>query len=144
MARKLKKSTAYNKKGKIDITFLTIVLVLLTVGLVMLFSASYAYSLEYYNNSYKFIVRQSIFAAVGIAAMVFLANMDYHIWRKWAWVIFVATIGILVLLLILPPMISGMDVKRWLVIGSFSFQPSEVAKFAIILLFSSLIISTNK
>ena len=53
-------------KGKIDITFLSFVLILLTIGLVMLFSASYAYSLEYYGNSYMFITRQSCFQGLTI------------------------------------------------------------------------------
>ena len=81
------KTTLKNKRnnffqsGKIDITFLSIILILLTIGLVMLFSASYAYSLEYYNSSYKFIIRQAIFAVVGIAAMFFTSRMNYHFWH---------------------------------------------------------------
>ena len=128
-----------NKSGKIDITFLSIVLILLTVGLVMLFSASYAYSLEYYDNSYRFISRQAIFAVVGVALMLAISRIEYHFWRKFAWGIFALAIILLVVLLILPPMVSGMNVKRWFVVGPVNFQPSEVAKFAIILLFSSLI-----
>ncbi|MEE0898185.1 MAG: FtsW/RodA/SpoVE family cell cycle protein, partial [Acutalibacteraceae bacterium] len=128
-----------NKSGKIDITFLSIVLILLTVGLVMLFSASYAYSLEYYDSSYRFISRQSIFAVVGVVLMLLISRIDYHIWRKFAWVLFAGAILLLVVLLLLPPMVSGMNVKRWFVVGPVNFQPSEVAKFAIILLFSSLI-----
>ena len=50
----------------------------------------------------------------------------------------------LVLLLVLPPMVEGKDVKRWIVIGPINFQPSEIAKFAIILLFSSLIAANHK
>ena len=50
---------------RLDLTFLSFVLILLTTGLVMLFSASYAYSYEYYGNSYKFITRQAAFAAAG-------------------------------------------------------------------------------
>lgn len=133
-----------NKSGKIDITFLSIVLILLTVGLVMLFSASYAYSLEYYNNSYRFISRQAIFAVVGVALMLIVSRIDYHIWRKFAWGIFAVSILLLVILLILPPMVSGMSVKRWFVVGPVNFQPSEIAKFAIILLFSSLIAGNYK
>ena len=110
----------------------------------MLFSASYAYSLEYYGNSYKFITRQAAFGAVGVVAMLFFSKIDYHIWRKFAWIIYAATIIMLGALLILPPMVSGMDVKRWLVIGPINFQPSEVAKFAIVLLFSSLIAANYK
>lgn len=138
---RIKKRRIAEKNGKIDITFLSIVLILLTVGLVMLFSASYPYSLEYYGNSYKFIIRQAFFAGFGLLVMLVISRWDYHNWRRFAWIIYFATLGLLILLLLLPPMVSGMDVKRWIVIGSFNFQPSEVAKFAIVLLFSSLIAS---
>ncbi len=133
-----------NKNGKIDITFLSIVLILLTVGLVMLFSASYAYSLEYYDSSYRFISRQALFAAIGVVLMLLVSRIDYHVWRKFAWVIFGVSTVLLIILLILPPMVSGMEVKRWFVVGPINFQPSEVAKFAIILLFSSLIAGNYK
>ena len=134
-----KKRSAFSGEGKIDITFLSFVLILLTIGLVMLFSASYAYSYAYYNNSYRFITRQAAFAVLGVAVMLVISRIDYHIWRKFAWLLFVVSIGLLVVLLALPPMVSGMDVKRWIVIGPLNFQPSEVAKFSIILLFSALI-----
>ena len=130
--------------GKIDITFLSFVLILLTIGLVMLFSASYAYSLEYYGNSYMFITRQSLFAAFGVIVMLVFSRIDYHFWRKFAWIAYIGTLVILAVLLILPPMVSGMDVKRWLVIGPINFQPSEIAKFAIVLLFSSLLAANYK
>ena len=51
---------------------------------------------------------------------------------------------VLGILLIMPPMVSGMDVKRWLVIGPINFQPSEIAKFSVVLLFSSLIAANYK
>lgn len=146
MASELRK-TAKPKKpknGKFDITFLSIVLILLTIGLVMLFSASYAYSLEYYKNSYRFISRQLLFAVAGVIVMLLISKVDYHFWRKFAWIIFAVSSGMLIFLLIMPPMVSGMDVKRWIVIGPINFQPSEIAKFSIILLFSSLIASNYK
>lgn len=136
--RKLKRENRTNR-GKMDITFLSFVLILLTIGLVMLFSASYAYSLEYYSNSYKFIIRQSALGAFGVGVMFWFSRVDYHFWRKYAWPIFGIVLVLLVVLLILPPMVGGMDVKRWLVIGPINFQPSELAKFAIIVLFSALI-----
>ncbi len=146
MASESRKTAKPNKhkNGKIDITFLSIVLILLTIGLVMLFSASYAYSLEYYKNSYRFISRQLLFAVGGVVVMLLVSKIDYHIWRKFAWVIFAVSSAMLLFLLIMPPMVSGMDVKRWIVIGPINFQPSEVAKFSIILLFSSLIASNYK
>ncbi len=141
---KIKKRENSSNHGKMDIVFLSLVLILLTVGLVMLFSASYAFSLEYYDNSYKFISRQAMFGAVGIVIMLVVSRIDYHFWRRFAWAVYAIALILLVMLLVFPPMLEGMDVKRWIVIGSFNFQPSEVAKFAIILLFSSLIAANYK
>jgi len=144
MAKTVKRRTEAIKRGKIDITFFSLVLILLTIGLVMLFSASYAYSYEYYGNSYKFISRQALFAVAGVIIMLVISLIDYRILRKFAWIIYVGVMGILLLLLILPPMLKGMDVKRWLVIGPISFQPSEFGKFAVVLLFSALISANFK
>ena len=143
MAKIKRKKNEY-VSGKLDITFLSFVLILLTVGLVMLFSASYAYSYAYYGNSYKFITRQSMFAVLGVAAMLIISKIDYHFWRKFAWIVYGISIAMLAVVKALPPMIKGMDVKRWIVIGPINFQPSEVAKFAVILLFSSLIAANYK
>lgn len=132
------------KQGKIDVTFLSIVLILLTIGLVMLFSASYVYSLEYYDSSYHFISRQLLFAVVGVIIMLFISRIPYHFWRKFSWIAYGVAVALLLFLLLIPPMISGMDVKRWVVIGPVNFQPSELAKFAIIVLFSSLIAANHK
>ena len=125
--KKLKRK-AGSKGGKMDITFLSILLILLTIGLVMLFSASYAYSLEYYGSSYKFISRQAMFAGVGIVIMLLVSKIDYHFWRKFAWIAYGLAIILLGVLLVLPPMVAGMDVKRWMVLGPINFQPSELAK----------------
>lgn len=146
MAKKAvrRKKHGFWQEGKLDITFLSFVLVILTIGLVMLFSASYAYSYEYYGNSYKFISKQLLFAVIGVAVMFGISKINYHYIRKFSWIIFAISIGLLVFLLIVPPMVSGMDVKRWFAIGSFSFQPSEIAKFAVILVLSHLIASNYK
>lgn len=138
------KRSGFFQSGKLDITFLSFVLILLTIGLVMLFSASYAYSLEYYDNSYKFIIKQALFAGAGIVAMFITSRINYHFWRKISWLVYFVTALLLVALLILPPMVSGMSVKRWFAIGGFSFQPSEIAKFAIVILFSTLIAANQK
>ena len=85
---------------RLDLTFLSFVLILLTTGLVMLFSASYAYSYEYYGNSYKFITRQAAFAAAGVALMLIISKIDYHFWRRFAWITYVLAIGMLAVLLV--------------------------------------------
>ena len=143
LARILKKMGIY-QEGKLDISFLSFVLLLLAVGLVMLFSSSYAYGLAQYGNSYHFIIRQAIFAVVGVLLMLFLSRIDARVYRKFSLVIYVISVLMLILVLALPPLQEGMEHKRWLVIGSFSFQPSEIAKFAVILLFSHLIAKFGK
>ena len=130
--------------GKLDLTFLSFVLILVTIGLVMLFSASYAYSYARFNNSYHFIVRQAIFAVVGVVIMFALSRVDVKVYRKMAIPLYVVSIALLVLVLALPPMVKGMEHKRWLVLGPITFQPSEIAKFAIITLFAHLIAKYHK
>lgn len=122
-----------------DIGFFSLVLILLGIGLVMLFSASYAYCYAQYGDSYHFIARQALFAVVGVSVMIVVSKINYHFYRKFAYVLYIVSVALLTLLLALPPMYEGVDYKRWLVIGPISFQPSEIAKFAIILLFSMLI-----
>lgn len=144
MQKPRKKQSFFNTDGKIDITFLSLVLILLTIGLVMLFSASYAFSYENYGNSYRFIARQAIFAVAGVIVMLVVSTINYRIYRKFAWIFYFIVMAILIALLIMPPMLKGMDVKRWLVIGPINFQPSEFAKFAVVLLLSSLIAANYK
>lgn len=136
---KRKKRHAILQEGRLDISFLATVLFLLTFGLVMLFSSSYAYAYERFGNSYKFISKQFIFAVFGVVVMLAISKINYHILRKWAILIYAITFLMLVAVLILPPMSDDVTVKRWIAIKSFSFQPSEIGKFAIILLFSHLI-----
>ncbi len=142
--KKLRKKPSFFQEGKLDITFLSLVLILLSIGLVMLFSASYAYSYTYFGNSYKFISRQAIFAVIGIALMLIISKIDYRILKKFSWLIYIANIGLLVTVLILPPMSDELNVKRWIAIGSFSFQPSEIAKFAIIVIFAAWLSSNGE
>ncbi len=127
------------QRGKMDISFFALVCILLTTGLLMLFSASYAYALAYMGNSYHFILRQFLFAAFGFVLMLLVSKINYHVYRKFAWIIYVISSLLLIVLLILPPMVPGTSQKRWLVLGPINFQPSEIAKFSIVLLFSHLI-----
>lgn len=122
-----------------DATFLIIVLILLTFGLIMLFSASYAYALYQYGYSFHFIQRQAIFAAAGVVGMLFISCIDYHVLKKFVFWIFAGGIGLLILVFAFPPLKGA---RRWINLGFMTFQPSEVMKFALILLFAYLI-ATN-
>ncbi len=135
-----------SSRGKMDMVFFGMVLLLLTAGLIMLFSASYAYAYYNYGDSYHFIIRQAAFAVIGIVLMVLISRIDYHWLTKFSlpWIGYFGSLAMLLIVLALPPMAEGFDYKRWIAIGSFSFQPSEIAKFAVILLFSYLIASNHK
>ncbi len=126
------------QNGKADAFFISILLVLLCIGLVMLFSASYYYANNKFGDSYKFIKQQAIYAAVGLVMMYVVSRIDYHVYKKFAWILYFGILVLLAVLLALPPMISGVDYKRWFVLGPLNFQPSEIAKFSVVLLFAYL------
>ncbi len=121
-----------------DLPLLILVLLLLTSGLIALFSASYATA--YYNegNSFAFISRQLLWASVGIVLMLIISHIDYRIFHRLALPIMLASIVMLIIVLFMPP-IKGC--RRWIFIGSsLNIQPSEVAKFAVIIFFAQLIV----
>ncbi len=128
------------KRGKIDITFLVIVLILLTFGLVMLFSASYAYAFYNKGNSFYYIERQLFFAVMGVVAMLAISQVNHKILQKYSLLLFAGTLCLLVIVLFMR---DEDGFARWIYIGDIlSFQPSEIAKFAIIVLFAHFA-STN-
>lgn len=134
---KKKKDGFFNRffvSGPLDATFLLIVLALLALGLVMMFSAGYTYA--YYNrkgDALWFFKRQIVFAVIGVAAMLFISKLNYRKLSGWiAPLVYFISLGLLVLVLIVN---HGDDFKRWLNIG-ISIQPSEIAKFAVILFLS--------
>lgn len=120
-----------------DMPFLILLIAVLIIGLICLFSASYVYAYYWYNNSYFFIKRQIIFALIGLAFMFAVSTIDYHILHKFALPLMPVAWALLVVALLTP---SKTGVHRWIdvpVVGQF--QPSEAAKFALILLFAHLI-----
>lgn len=120
-----------------DLPFFFLVLVLLVIGLIMMFSAGYAYALYRYGDSYFFIKRQLVFAVFGIAVMIFFSYFDYHRFHAFAVPILLLSYALLVLVRFMPA-VKG--VHRWITLGPLGqFQPSEIAKFAVILIFAHLI-----
>lgn len=125
--------------GHIDIPMLTIVLVLLLFGLVMLFSASYPSGHLRWEDSYEFIRDQVNFALIGLAGMLIASFVDYRILKKFAWPLGVLAYVLLIIVLFMP---AKNDAKRWIWLNAEQtqgFQPSEIAKFALILLFAKMI-----
>ena len=122
--------------GLPDLPFILLVILLALVGLLMMFSASYARANWDTGNSAYYFVRQAIFAVAGIGVMLLVGKLNYFIWYRLALLILA---GSLFLLLLVP--IAGVTVngaKRWLQIAGIRFQPSEAAKLGMILAFAAM------
>ena len=122
----------------IDYPFLLLLLLLLTVGLTMLYSASFAQS-QYdtrYTVSTKYLQKQAVCAAIGLGAMYVFSRIPVDFWYRMAWPLYGAGIVLLLSVLVFGQEVNG--AKRWINIAGIQFQPSEVAKFTQILLFARL------
>ena len=128
-------------RGPMDLPFLMLTLLLLGVGLIMMFSASYATA--YYDPEVSsplfYVIRQGVFAAAGVLIMYFVSKINYQTFR---WLAVPALIGTIILLvLVLTPLgvrING--AQRWLkmaFVAGPTYQPSELAKISVILFFAS-------
>ncbi len=121
--------------GHFDMPFLVLVLTLLGIGLVMLFSSSYASSYYYMENSYYYILRQLFFAVVGVIAMLGVSLVNYRILHYFAWLAYGVSLVLMAMCYLFP---AQNGAQRWIQLGPLSFQPSEITKFAVILLFAHL------
>ena len=125
-------------KADMDKPFLVIVITLLVFGVVMMFSASYAWGLYDYGDGYYYAKKQILAAVIGIVVMYFVTHFDYHMYQntKLAYLFFIFT-----WVLNLFTAFKGREVagaKRWITIG-IEFQPSELLKVAIIIIFAYII-----
>lgn len=125
-----KKNPLFRKKGlpMFDIPFLVGVFALLFTGLAMLFSAGYADALNRYGDSYHYIKSQLFAVLIGLTAMLIASFISYKFYRRFAWFFY----GVCVVLLIAVLIFGKGEQKRWLNIG-FQFQPSELAKVAVVM-----------
>jgi cell division protein FtsW len=122
--------------GMMDMPYLLLTILLVVIGLIMLFSASFARAYHETGNSASNFLSQSVFAAGGIGVMFVFSRFPYDWYRKFALTI----LGGALLLLALVPLIgvSSNGAQRWLSLGFTQFQPSEVAKFAVIISFAAI------
>ena len=132
--RKLKNAKWFSVGMGIDLPLCMLILILLVIGTIMMFSASYAFAYYTVGDSYFYLKRQMLFIVLGIAAMAVMSFFNYNKLHNVAPIILGVAYFSLLLVLILPSGEGG--VKRWIPLGIFNLQPSEIAKLAIILFFS--------
>lgn len=138
MARKAKRDLTVEEqlaRGPMDLPFLMLTLLLLGIGLIMVFSASYA-SAYYKNNSPLFYIkRQALFAGMGVVIMYLVSKINYQTFRWLSLPGLVASV-IMLVLVFTPLGVTHNDARRWLRLG-IEFQPSEIAKVTVILFFAA-------
>ena len=122
--------------GLLDMPFLLLTVLLLLVGLLMMFSASYARAKWDTGNSAYYFVRQAGFAAAGIVIMLVVGRLNYFIWFRTALLILGASLLLLALVPLIGVTVNG--AKRWISIAGIRFQPSELAKLGMILSFAAM------
>ncbi len=126
-----------NDAGVIDLPFLILTLILLAVGLVMLFSASFPSAYNETGNSASYFTSQAIFAALGLGAMYFISRVPYLWYLKFSKIIYLVSAALLAAVIFFG--LVGGGARRWLNLGFLSFQPSEIAKVALIISMASIL-----
>jgi len=128
-------------RGPLDLPYLLLVLMLVGVGLIMLFSASFPSAYYEKGNPAYYLIRQGLFAVVGIVAMTIIGKTNYERFRGAARIALIGSIILLVIVLI-PGVGTGKlthGAQRWIRMGPLQFQPSELAKVGVILYFADSI-----
>lgn len=116
--------------GQIDFVLFATVMLLVAIGVVMVYSASSYTSAFKSNDPEEYLKKQLLWACIGSVFMVTAIKIDYHIIKKYTGIIMVGTVLLLLIVLLCPP-ING--AKRWIPLGFAAIQPSEIAKYAIVL-----------
>ena len=125
-------------EGRVDYPFLFLVLLALAVGLTMLYSASFAQS-EYdtgYSSSTRYLQKQAVCAGIGLIAMAMFSRIPVDFWFRLAWPLYAGSILLLLSVLVVGESVNG--ARRWINVAGLQFQPSELAKFTMILIFGRL------
>ncbi len=122
--------------NQFDFLLCITILLLLSLGIIMVLSASAPSALATENDSYAFVRKQAGFAVLGIALMFIISKIDYRFYKKYYWMIYFISCAIL-LLVIVPGI--GRTVKgatRWINLGFGQFQPSEITKIGLIIFYA--------
>ena len=130
------------KRGRPDATLIGILTIMIVFGLVMVFSASTPSAFYQHGNRFYFIKRQFAWTLFGVVAMVITTNLRYRIVKQWAGIFCIISLVLMFLVPIIGVEVNG--AKRWLGVGSFTFQPSEIAKFALIFYFAKRMAESPK
>lgn len=128
-----------NRRSNIDIWLLTILFLLLGFGSVMIYSTSAIYAEEQYKDSLFFLKRHLTWIGIGLAGMLIMRRIDYHILKRFSKVLFFFSIFLLAAVYVPGIGRSAGGARRWLFFKGLNFQPSEVAKLALLIYLSDIL-----
>ncbi|MBK9713703.1 MAG: putative lipid II flippase FtsW [Kouleothrix sp.] len=124
-------------KRKPDYPLLTVIGILVPLGLVMVYSASFVDAFTNHDNQLYYLLRQLSGAAIGTVGLLVAQRIDYRVWRTYSVQMIGATLLLLLLVLMLPTSITEVNgARQWIRIAGFSMQPSEIAKLAMVVYFA--------
>jgi len=126
-------------RGRMDLPFLLLVLLLTTIGLIMVFSASFPSAYYESGDAAYYFKRQAVFAVIGLVAMIAISRVNYQRWRGAAKILLALAFFLLILVLVPGIGVTRNNATRWLGVGTLTFQPSEIAKLAVIVFFADSI-----
>ncbi|MCB4792572.1 MAG: putative lipid II flippase FtsW [Elusimicrobia bacterium] len=122
----MKDKASYN----FDYSLFIITLILVILGILMVFSSSVIMADIRWKAPYLFVIKQAVWAALGLIGMMLFSNFNYHYLQKYVKILMFITLAVLVAVLIIGTVKGG--AKRWLRFGFIGFQPSELAKLVVV------------
>lgn len=127
--------TIQSREKPFDFILFITILILLAMGIIMVLSASSPKALSEDGDSYSYVKRQAIFAVIGIVLMITISKIDYRIYAKFAKIAYIGSVLMLISTKFLGS--SSKGAERWLNLGFVRFQPSEIAKIALIIFYAA-------
>ena len=125
-----------------DLILFLVTVALLSIGVIMVFSSSSIKALEELGDPYYYLKRQLFFAMLGIVAMIVVMNIDYKTYARWTVPFLVVSLVLLIMVPFIGAEISGS--RRWLNLGLFNLQPSELGKLAMILFVANWVVKVRQ
>lgn len=142
MKKVINKISNNEEKKSLDFSMLVTILILLSMGLVMVATASSYHALSTYGNSSELLTKQLTLGLLGVAGMLIISKIDYRAYRKWSYLGYIVALCLLIAVLT-PLGVTVNGAKRWLGFGeTLTFQPSEIMKIMLVLA-TATYISTN-
>jgi cell division protein FtsW len=133
-----------NKRRTPDFLIFFAAVTLLGIGVIMVFSASSVTAAGLRDDAYYYLKKQSLWAGLGVIAMVAFMNIDYRLWRRAGKLILVITVILLLMVLVPGLGREGLGARRWLVLGPINIQPSEIAKLSLVIFLAGYLASKGE